>query len=220
MAFTHVTAHAPWLFTLRCFTRLLAVRHAAIPSPRRCAAMVRAHALTDYVLPLEAVAAVTGTTHHGASALGRHHATVLTFEPRTVVDLARVLHTLRSDKRHAALAAAAGVTVYTGLRPTVVKAEVAALVGLAFCKLFHNALVHAFPCDSTGHVGIHLWPVATLPGVGAYLLIADDGQGFDDESPATPGRGLSLARHCIEQCGGTLTREAGSGTVWRITLPL
>ena len=178
----------------------------------------RVHALTDYLL-LKGVAVVTGTAHRKASALDAHRPPALAFKPGTVVDLAGVLRALGSAKHYAALAAAAGVTVYAGLRPVVVKAEVAALVGLAFCKLFHNALVHAFPCDSTGHVGIHLWPVATLPGVRAYLLIADDGQGFD-EAPATSGSGLPLARHCIEQCSGTLMREAGSGTVWRITLPL
>lgn len=182
--------------------------------------MVRACALTDYFLPLEAAAAVTGITHHGASALGGRQVPVLTFKPGTVVDLARVLHALRSDKHYDALAAEAGVAVYAGLRPVVVKAEIAALVGLAFCKLFHNALVHAFPCHSTGHVGVHLWLVAALPGVRAYLLIADDGQGFGDELPATSRSGLPIARRCIEQCGGTLTREAGSGTVWRIMLPL
>ncbi len=101
----------------------------------------------------------------------------------------------------------------------VVKAEVATLVGLAFCKLFHNALIRALCFDSAGHIGVHLWPVAALSGVRAYLLIADDGQGFDDEPPATTDSGILVARHCVEQCGGTLTREAGSGTVWRVMLP-
>lgn len=122
----------------------------------------------------QAAAAVTGTAHHGPPALGRLCAPAPSFDPETVVDLARILYTLRNDKRHAALAAAARVTVYADLRPVAVSAEVAALVGLAFCELFHMALIRALRRGSAGHLGIHLWPVATLPGLRAYLLIADD----------------------------------------------
>ncbi len=168
---------------------------------------------------LEAAVAATGTAHHGSPAFGRLCTSMSSFDPETVVDLARTLHTLRNDKCYAGVTAAARVTVYADLRPVAVTAEVAAFVGLAFCTLFHGALTRAHRCDGAGHVGIHLWPVATLPGVRAYLLIADDGQGFNGGPQATADSGAAVARHCVEQCGGTLTREAGSSTVWRITLP-
>lgn len=167
----------------------------------------------------EIVAALVEAARHGASTPGGPYAPALIFDPRTAVDLAHILCALRGDKHYAALAATARVTVYADLRPVIVKAEVAALAGLAFCKLFHSALIHAFPYGWAGHIGIHLWPVATLPGVRANLLIADDGQGFDDEPTAEASSGIPVARHCVERCGGTLTREAGSGTVWRIMLP-
>ena len=163
---------------------------------------------------------MTGTTHHIATAPGGLHAPVLTLHSSKVVDLARILNALRSDEHYASLVLASGAAVYADLRPVVVKAEVAAWVGLAFCKLFRNALTHAFPCGSTGHIGVHLWPVTTLSGMRAFLLIADDGQGFGDEPPATSDSGIPVAQHCVERCGGTLTRIPASGTVWRIALPL
>ena len=101
---------------------------------------------------------------------------------------------------------------FTGLQAAV-------LIGLAFSELLRNALTHAFPRGDAGHVGIHLWPPHTLPDVGAFLLIADDGQGFHDEPPAASDSGIPLARHLVERCGGTLKREPGAGTVWRVTLP-
>lgn len=112
-----------------------------------------------------------------------------------------------------------GTTVYADLQPVVVPVEVAALVGLAFGELLRNALIHAFPQDGAGHVGVHLWPVAVLPGVQAFLLIADDGQGFGDEPSALSDSGIPLARRLVERCGGTLTREPGPGTIWRVMLP-
>lgn len=168
---------------------------------------------------LEAAAGATGDVGHGVSAPNSFRAPVFTFDPGTTVDLARILHALRSAKHFAAFAPTSGAAVYAELRPMVVRAEVAALVGLAFCKLLRNALTHAFPCGSSGRIGIHLWPVSTLPGARAFLLIADDGQGFSNEPPATSSSGIPVARHCVERCGGTLTREPGSGTVWRVRLP-
>jgi len=168
---------------------------------------------------LEAAAVATGDVGHGVTAPSSFRAPVFTFDPGTTVDLARILRALRSAKHFAAFAPAGGATVYADLRPMVVRAEVAALVGLAFCKLLRNALTHAFPCGDSGHIGIHLWPVSTLPGARAFLLIADDGQGFNNEPPATAGSGIPTARHCVERCGGVLAREPGSGTVWRIRLP-
>lgn len=190
-------------------------RQARTTRPRPAAPRIRGVANRPRV-----AAAVTGAAHQGPPALGRLCAPMSSFGPGTVVDLARILYTLRNEQHHAALAAAAKVTVYADLRPVAVSAETAALVDLAFCKLLHNALIRALRRGSAGHLGIHLWAVATLPGARAYLLIADDGQGSDHEAPATADSGRTIAHRCVEQCGGTLTREAGSGLVWRITLPL
>jgi len=67
-SFTHSTAHAFRLFTRRCFTKLLAERHAAIQSPRRCAGMIstRIHAMTDYLLPLSIAALAASGRFDGA----------------------------------------------------------------------------------------------------------------------------------------------------------
>ena len=116
------------------------------------------------------------------------------------------------------LRASDGVSVHADLRTVVVPAEVAACIGLAFCELFRNALVHAYPPDERRRVGVHLWPVSVLPHVRAFLLVADSGLGFDHEPPALSEGGIPFARHMAEHCGCTLTREPGCGTVWRITL--
>jgi len=135
------------------------------------------------------------------------------------IGLARYLRAL-CDFERLAVTGAANVVLYAGLRPMRVRVETAVLVGLAFRELLCNALEHAFPLDDTGHVGIHLWPTSGLPGVCACLVVADDGRGFGAEPPAASERGIPLARHLVERCGGALTREPGGlGTVWHATLP-
>lgn len=155
-----------------------------------------------------------------ATALATLHPQVFTFNPDGATDLARSLRALCASERSAASSAMVSIAIYVELRPLIVSAKVAAFVGLAFCELLCNALTHAFPCAGTGHVGIHLWRVSSLPDACAFLLIADDGQGFRDEPPTASDSGIPLARYLVERCGGTLTREPGSGTVWRIMLPL
>ncbi|MBV9749354.1 MAG: sensor histidine kinase, partial [Acetobacteraceae bacterium] len=124
------------------------------------------------------------------------------------------------DAERQAVLGAASVALYTDLRPVRVRAEAAALIGFAFAELLRNALAHAFPRDGRGHVGVHLWPISGLPSLRAFLLVADDGQGFGDEPPVTSERGIPLARHLVERCGGTLKREPDRhGTVWRIAVP-
>ena len=155
-----------------------------------------------------------------AAALGILRAQVCAAHPGAGVDLAPCLRALRTAEQSALASAAARAPVYAAMQPLIVRAEAAILTGLAFSELLRNALTHAFPRGGTGHVGIHLWPPATLPDVAAFLLIADDGQGFDDEPLAASDSGIPLARHLVERCGGTLRREPGAGTVWRVALPL
>ncbi len=160
-----------------------------------------------------------GASRHRATALGILDAQMPTAHPSEGTDLARCLCALWAGEHSILPPAAPHAIVYADLRPLIVRAEAAILIGLAFSELLRNAFTHAFPRSGTGHVGIHLWPVSTLPDVRAFLLIADDGQGFTNEPPAASDSGIPLARRLVERCGGTLAREPGSGTVWRVALP-
>lgn len=160
-----------------------------------------------------------GAAARRCATLGILHARMSAAHPGKGIDLARCLRALRTAELSAIPSAMPGATVYADLQPLIVRAEAVVLIGLAFCELLRNALTHAFPCSGTGRIGVHLWPVGTLPGVRAFVLVADDGQGFGDEPLATSDRGIPLARHLVERCGARLTREPGPGTVWRIALP-
>ena len=133
------------------------------------------------------------------------------------VDLAAYLRDLCGMEQLPFLASG-GVSVHADFRTVAVPAEAAARIGLAFCELLRNALVHAYPLGERRRVGVHLWPVSVLPHVRAFLFVADSGLGFDNEPPAASERGIPFARHLAERCGCTLTREPGRGTVWRVTL--
>lgn len=112
----------------------------------------------------------------------------------------------------------AGLDLAVTAHPVVVGAGQAALLCLAVHELVRNALVHAFPTGQRAALGVHLWPTGGNAPRG-YLLIADSGRGFAAEPPASAGSGLVLARRFVEGVGGSLVREPGFGTVWRIGLP-
>ena len=133
------------------------------------------------------------------------------------LDLASYLRTLCDIEQRAL--PAASVAVYADLRPVAARAGIAVLIGLVFRELLRNAFLHAYSPGDTGQVGVHLWPVSTLPDVRAFLLVADGGRGFADEPPATADRGIPLARQLVQRCGGALAREPGRGTIWRVALP-
>lgn len=163
-----------------------------------------------------ASAVLTVAVRRRMTALGVLHAQMLASTTGEDIGLAGCLHALCDAER--AAASAAGMNLYADLRPLTVLPEAAAFIGLAFCGLLRNAIEHAFPFNGTGHVGIHLWPTCWLPGVRAYLLVADDGQGFGAEPLPSSERGIPLARHLVQR-GGALMREPGrSGTVWRAAL--
>lgn len=134
-----------------------------------------------------------------------------------VVDLARVLAALCEHER-AAVPTSAEMALYVVLQPLAVRAGVAVLVCLAAHELLRNALTHAFPAGTGGHVGVHLWHTQQAKPR-AYLLIADDGCSFGDEPTTTADCGLTLARNFLDAVGAQLEREPGRGTVWRIGLP-
>jgi len=49
------------------------------------------------------------------------------------------------------------------------------------------------------------------------LSVGDDGRGFAGPRPG--GAGLGFVERLVRQAGGTLAREDGGGTLWRIALP-
>ena len=177
-----------------------------------------ANALAMRLDPASHAEDVTAATRRRGTALSILCAHVLAPGSGRTIDLARYLRAL-CDFERLAVGGAPDVALYANLQPMRVRAETAALLGLAFRELLCNALEHAFPLGGMGHVGIHLWPTSSLPGVRACLLVADDGRGFGAEPPAASECGIPLARHLVERCGGALTREpGGKGTVWRVTL--
>lgn len=134
-----------------------------------------------------------------------------------MVDLAKLLAALCEYERKRVLASVE-IALYVALQPMMVRIDVAALVFLAVYELLRNAFTHAFPAGAGGHVGVHLWRPQHAT-VRAYLLIADDGCGFGVEPPATADSGLPRARRFLDTVGAQLTREPGSGTMWRVSLP-
>lgn len=133
------------------------------------------------------------------------------------VDFAPLLAAV-CDAEAQALPRPAGMDFSVNAYPVAVEAGLAALLCLAMHELVRNALLHAFPAAQRGAVGVHLWP--TSGGAPrAWILIADSGCGFADEPPRSAGSGLVLARQFVEKAGGSLLREEGAGTVWRIGLP-
>ena len=134
-----------------------------------------------------------------------------------VLDLAPVLAAL-CDQEKARVPATAEVALYVVLRSLAVEAGVAMLMCFAVQELLRNALTHAFPAGTVGHVGVHLWRTHQARPR-AHLLIADDGCGFGAEPPATADSGLALTRCFLDAVGAQLAREPGRDTVWRIGLP-
>lgn len=88
------------------------------------------------------------------------------------------------------------VSVHGEMKTVAVLAEVAACIGLAFCEMLRNAIVHAYPPGESRHVGVHLWRVSVLPQVLAFLLVADSGLGFDNEPPAACLSETSSPTYC------------------------
>lgn len=90
-------------------------------------------------------------------------------------------------------------------------------LAIAVNELVSNAIRHAFPDGQDGTISIALFADDVEDAGGRVLTVIDDGCGFGN---VRPGRaGLGFVEKLLGQDGGTLAREAGSGTRWRITIP-
>lgn len=81
-------------------------------------------------------------------------------------------------------------------------------------ELISNALTHGFPDDRPGRVDVRL---SRLPDGRCELVVADDGQGFDPNSPAGRERfGLWFVRSLAAQVRGEFTITSSNGVVARL----
>lgn len=87
-------------------------------------------------------------------------------------------------------------------------------VGLVTNELVTNAVKHAFPNDRAGNIDV----LFQKSDSGWLLSVKDDGIGFSQATPRT-GLGTSLLEEFARQAGGTLSIEAGNGTLARLALP-
>jgi len=87
-------------------------------------------------------------------------------------------------------------------------------VGLVTNELVTNAVKHAFPNDRAGNIDVRFQKSDN----GWLLSVKDDGVGFSQTTPRT-GLGTSLLEEFARQAGGTLSIEAGDGTLARLVLP-
>ncbi len=85
-------------------------------------------------------------------------------------------------------------------------------LAVALNELVSNAAKHAFAGAGTIRVGLATGPAGT-----PVLSVGDDGRGFAGPRPG--GAGLGFVERLVRQAGGTLAREDGGGTLWRIALP-
>ena len=105
-------------------------------------------------------------------------------------------------------------TIPEGLIVPVAQATPVALI---VCELMVNALRHAFPGETPGHVRLSL---RRLPGGMAEIRVADDGIGFPEEARRQVPRhclGLHLAQRLARQLRGTLRLEGPPGTTAMLT---
>jgi len=100
------------------------------------------------------------------------------------------------------------------LEPVLVELEIAVPLALLSVELITNAYKHAFPGGRTGEIAVTL----QRAGEDAVLTIRDDGVGMRATSGAG-SIGLQLVPLLAQQIEGTLEREDGPGTAFRIAFP-
>jgi ligand-binding sensor domain-containing protein/signal transduction histidine kinase len=106
------------------------------------------------------------------------------------------------------------VDVAADLPPVPVKAQARHNLLLAVKEALNNAARHA--AASQVRLGVH------LEGHTLRITVADDGRGFDPQTPARRGNGLANLYSRLESVGGRteITSAAGRGTTVRFWLPL
>lgn len=87
-------------------------------------------------------------------------------------------------------------------------------LAVALNEMVSNAAKHAF---AGGGGTIRVGLLAAGPAGVPVLSVGDDGRGFAGPRPG--GAGLGFVERLVRQAGGTLAREDGGGTLWRIALP-
>jgi PAS domain S-box-containing protein len=90
--------------------------------------------------------------------------------------------------------------------------------GLIFTELIANSLKHAFPGGRKGNLEIS----AVAKGAGFVLSVRDDGVGFNPDPAEREGDGfgLKLVRSQVDQMGGVLKIESGTGALFEIDVPV
>lgn len=98
------------------------------------------------------------------------------------------------------------------LPPLLTQRDIALALGLLMNELVTNALKHAFPEGSGGHVWVR---VRQTPN-GWEFSVKDDGAGIGQ---IIPGLGTGLIDQFARQAGGQLSQEHSGGTCVRLALP-
>jgi two-component sensor histidine kinase len=98
------------------------------------------------------------------------------------------------------------------LPPLLTQRDVALALGLLMNELVTNALKHAFPEGSGGHVWVRVRPSPN----GWEFSVKDDGAGIGQ---IIPGLGTGLIDQFARQAGGQLSQEHSGGTCVRLALP-
>ena len=88
--------------------------------------------------------------------------------------------------------------------------------GLIVNELVSNSLKHAFPDGREGEIAVHFH---RTDGEGLELRVSDDGVGFppDLDFRNTGTLGMQIVTMLAEQIDGTISREGGRGTSFRIS---
>lgn len=89
-------------------------------------------------------------------------------------------------------------------------------LGLIINELVTNALLHAFPAGADGRLFVDL---AAEDNDWYILTIRDNGIGFSGLPEKGDTMGLTMVNLLVDQIGGTLTRENGNGTCFKLRFP-
>lgn len=108
---------------------------------------------------------------------------------------------------------ARSIDLHVEAEPVAVSRGRALSLAVAVNELVSNAAEHAFVGGTFGRITVTL---RALGSGGLVLWVADSGCGFAGPRPG--GAGLGFVERLVAQAGGTLAREDGVGTRWRITL--
>jgi two-component sensor histidine kinase len=103
------------------------------------------------------------------------------------------------------------VKLNCSVEPLSVDLDDATALGIVITELVNNAYLHAFP-DCGGDILVTL----RVTRSGPVLTVSDNGVGYVEVETAR--RGLGLVKRLVQQVGGALSYQSGSGTIWTITL--